>query len=78
MGDERGIDGIWKNHRIQAGLPEHVDILTLLLFIGHIKYLVFMALFFIGLQAVLQSQIFAVQVLKDDIIVHLFCKLLIL
>ena len=78
MGDERGIDGIGKDHRIQAGLLEHVDILALLLFIGHIEHLVFMALFFIGIQAVLQGQIFAVQVFKDDIIVHLFCKLLIL
>ena len=78
MGDERGIDGIGKDHRIQASLLEHVDILALLLFIGHIEHLVFMALFFIGIQAVLQGQIFAVQAFKDNIIVHLFCELLIL
>ena len=66
-----------QDNRIHAFFLKHVDVLALLLLIRHIKYRVGM-LFLILIDALRQGQILALQVLKDNIILHLFLEFLIL
>ena len=77
MADKGSVDGMGKDHRVQSGFLKHIDILALFLLVGYVEDLVLMLLFIL-LQAVLQGQVFALQVLKENVIVHLLREFLIL
>ncbi len=77
MADEWIVNGSGHDDSVNALLPEHVDILALLLFIGHIEHRILM-LFLVLIQAVLQGEVFAFQILIKDIIPHFLRELFIL
>ena len=77
LADKWAVDAVSHINSIQTFLAEHIDILTLLFLIGYIVDHILM-LFFCVVQTVLKSQIFAIQILEQDVIFHLLLKLLIL
>ena len=66
-----------KDDRILLGLAEHVDILALLLLVGDVEDLVLVVFVLCLFHHVLQGQILSVQVLKEDVVIHLLGELLI-
>ena len=74
---KRRIDRIRKDHSVDSGFLEHVDILALLFLVRYIEDLVLVFLLVL-LKAVSECQIFAVQVLIKDVIFHLLIELLVL
>ena len=77
VADKGAVDVVGKQHRVDSLLTEQVDILALLLLVGHVENRV-LVLLLILLQTVRKGQILAVQILEQDIISHLLCKFLIL
>ena len=77
MRDKRAVYGGRHDDCVNSLFLKHVDVLALFLFIGHIENSILM-LFLVLIQAVLKSQVFALQVLVQDEVSHLLSKLLIL
>src|SRR5699024_912662 len=77
LADKGAVNIVGKEDSVDALALKEVDILTLLLLVGHIEDGVLMLLLVL-LQAVLKGQIFAFQILKEDVISHLLRKFLVL
>ena len=78
LADEWIINAVRHDDRILSVCLEHVDVLALLFLICYIVDLVLMTFLFRLIHTVFQRQIFSVQILVNDVVIHLLSKFLIL